>query len=169
MRDPYLERELAREEAERERRREEQYFRDSKDLIRSLIGSVDETFSSIKQITQSSKRGSVFFGLLGGTLIAILLWSSIIQVWFFLSGVLSGFLPFGIGYIAAAALVPYLLFRIGRFAIGLTIFGSGCFLFATIFVIIIWCVQWVAIKVFIPQNTQVEPRAVIRPAPMLRK
>jgi hypothetical protein len=169
MRDPYLERESARKEAERERRLEEKYWRDSKDLIRSVDELVGETFSSIKQITQSSKRASVFFGLLGGTLIAILLWSSIIQVWFFLGGILSGFLPFGIGYIAAAALVPYLLFRIGRFAIGLTIFGSGCFLCAAIFVIIIWCVQWVAIKVFIPQNTQVEPRTVIRPAPMLRK
>jgi hypothetical protein len=64
MRDPNLEREAARKEAERERRLEEKYWRDSKDLIRSVDELVGETFSSIKQITQSSKRASVFFGLL---------------------------------------------------------------------------------------------------------
>ena len=165
MRDPFS----VEEEAKRRRRQEEKDWRNAKDLFHSVDELVGVTFSSIKEITQSSKRASVFFGLLGGTLIAILLWSSIIQVWFFLGGLLSGFLPFGIGYIAAAALVPYLLFRIGRFAMGLTIFSSGCFLLATIFVIIIWCAQWVAIKVFVPQNTQTEPRTVIKPAPMLRK
>lgn len=165
MRDPYL----AEEEVERSRHREEEDWRNAKDLFRSVDELVGETLSSIKQITHSSKRASVFFGLLGGTLMAVLLWSSIVQAWFSLGGILSGLLPFGLGYIAAAALVPYLLFRIGRFAIGLTIFSSGCLLLATIFVIIIWCVQWVVIKIFIPQNTHVEPRTVIRPAPMLRK